>query len=392
MTKTLVLPYKPASESAKTLADLLGVLRMRVTESSIRDDSDTTIVNWGNSTTDLSHLPSVRVINPTRNVRLASHKGEFFERIAEWNRTNDYETVRIPDWTTRKSEANDWYRDGHDVVCRAVLQGHSGEGLSIANYDEEVGPSEAIPASKLYTKYVKKRDEYRVHVMGNVPFFVQRKAVPHGSRDTNYQIRNVANGFVFVIQDVNPNKQVLDQAVLAVKALGLDFGAVDVIWNERRQEATVLEVNTACALQSETNQERYKDALVKFMNGERIIPWDQPIPFFQNEANETALARLRRQAKLPVISPLRDDSFWESEELTISPELKHYLFAAVDSGLDHSAIVDFCNLDYEGYCPDFKVVARQGDLVRLEYWSEEYEEWRMMSFWAHWTHVGSNHE
>jgi glutathione synthase/RimK-type ligase-like ATP-grasp enzyme len=39
---------------------------------------------------------------------------------------------------------------------------------------------------------------------------------------------------------------------MAVAALGLDFGGVDVIWNERRQMAYVLEVNTACGLEGQT--------------------------------------------------------------------------------------------------------------------------------------------
>ena len=389
MRNTLVLPYKVGSESAKTLAKLLNLKRMRLEGSSVTDSPNKTIINWGNSTTDLSHLPSVKVVNKSYAVNWASDKLRFFTQISGYNAMGN-EVVNIPDWTTRKSEANDWYRDGHDVVCRAVLQGHSGEGLSIAKFDEDVQPSDAIPASKLYTKYVKKRDEYRVHVMGDTPFFVQRKAMTNVSSDVNWQVRNVANGFTFVVNNLNPDDKVLRQAVLAVKAIGLDFGAVDVVWNERRQEATVLEVNTACALQSETNQARYKEALTRFLNGERVLNWDEDLPL--DEESATPLARLRRQARLSVPSPLRDDSFWESEALTIGPELKHYLFAAVDDGLDHSAIEDFCNLDYEGYSPDFKVVAKQGDIVRLSYWSEEYDEWIIMPFWAHWTHVGSKYE
>jgi len=45
---------------------------------------------------------------------------------------------------------------------------------------------------------------------------------------------------------------VVEQASLAIAALGLDFGAVDIIWNNHYQLATVLEVNTAPGLEGQT--------------------------------------------------------------------------------------------------------------------------------------------
>ena len=41
-------------------------------------------------------------------------------------------------------------------------------------------------------------------------------------------------------------------ALAAMVASGLDFGAVDVIWNSRRLEAYVLEINSAPGLQGQT--------------------------------------------------------------------------------------------------------------------------------------------
>ncbi|MNY81884.1 hypothetical protein D3C86_2236870 [compost metagenome] len=48
--------------------------------------------------------------------------------------------------------------------------------------------------------------------------------------------------------------------MLAVNALGLDFGAADVIWNDHRKQAFVLEVNTAPGLTG-TTLEKYAKAL-----------------------------------------------------------------------------------------------------------------------------------
>ena len=47
-------------------------------------------------------------------------------------------------------------------------------------------------------------------------------------------------------------KQVKEQAVLSVKAVGLDFAGVDVIWNDKQKKAYVLEVNTAPGIEGQT--------------------------------------------------------------------------------------------------------------------------------------------
>jgi glutathione synthase/RimK-type ligase-like ATP-grasp enzyme len=65
-------------------------------------------------------------------------------------------------------------------------------------------------------------------------------------------VRNHVNGWVFCTQNVGIPDKALDYAVMAVAACGLDFGAVDIIWNESRQEAYVLEVNTAPGIEGST--------------------------------------------------------------------------------------------------------------------------------------------
>lgn len=276
MSKLVVLPYKTESASAKVVSDILGVKRMLVVGSKLKDSEETTIVNWGNSTTDLSGLPSVKVINKQEGIRKASNKRDFFRAIQDHNEVSD-SPISIPDWTEDSAVAKEWYESGHDVVCRHTLQGHSGEGIEVVKFREEVEAEHAVPEAPLYTKYVKKRDEYRVHVVAKEAIFVQRKGRERdddGSADINYQIRNHANGFIFLTQDLNPHKTVISESIKAVNALGLDFGAVDVIWNERRKAATVIEVNTACGLQSPSNILRYRHALKALLANEEQLPWD----------------------------------------------------------------------------------------------------------------------
>ena len=73
-----------------------------------------------------------------------------------------------------------------------------------------------------------------------------------------------------------PN-DVIHQATMAVGCLQLDFGAVDVIWNEAQKRAYVLEVNTAPGIEGTTLMRyasAFSSAIEKFRNGD----WDiQPM-------------------------------------------------------------------------------------------------------------------
>lgn len=289
MSKVLVVPYSSASESAKVVADMFSCKRMRLENSNIRDRDDLTLINWGNSTVDLSHLPSAKVFNKPENVKLASHKTKFFQTIEEHNeRASD--RVNIPDWTTSVRTARQWYNDGFDIVCRHTVQSHSGNGIELVGYNEDVRADQAIPKAPLYTKYMKKRDEYRIHVCNGEAIFVQRKAVDSSMNGvTNYQIRNRNNGFIFAIQNLDPDPSVLINAINAVKALGLDFGAVDVIWNERRQLATVIEVNTACGLRSESSRDRYYHALKSLIGYDPVTVRNEDVPSIPQSQTESSV-------------------------------------------------------------------------------------------------------
>lgn len=299
MSKVLVVPYSSASESAKVVADMFNCKRMRLENSNVRDRDDLTLINWGNSTVDLSHLPSAKVLNKPENVKLASHKTKFFQAIEDHNERASVK-VNIPDWTTSVRTARQWFNDGFDVVVRHTVQSHSGNGLELIPYCEDTRADQAIPKAPLYTKYMKKRDEYRVHVCNGEAIFVQRKAVDSSMNGVaNYQIRNRNNGFIFAIQNLDPDPSVLSNAVNAVKALGLDFGAVDVIWNERRQLATVIEVNTACGLHSETSKDRYYHALKSLMDSSPITVWNDSVPetlqsILSNEERSLVTNRVER--------------------------------------------------------------------------------------------------
>jgi glutathione synthase/RimK-type ligase-like ATP-grasp enzyme len=82
-------------------------------------------------------------------------------------------------------------------------------------------------------------------VVGDEVITYQKK-VPISSRtDHDYDIRTTAGGWGFeVVEDErNIPSNIDEECILAIKALGLDFGGVDVA--EVCNKAYVLEVNTA---------------------------------------------------------------------------------------------------------------------------------------------------
>jgi glutathione synthase/RimK-type ligase-like ATP-grasp enzyme len=259
MTKYRIYPYKQGSASAKKLAEALRGKVLKHVGSKYKPKRGDVVVNWGAGAPPV--LAPATILNA--DVRIAQCKLASLIKLAEAG-------VRVPDFVADgvnrihpERKVRDAVIDmGFPVVCRTKLRGHSGDGIVIANNAEE------LVDAPLYTKYVKKKDEYRVHVLKDNPFFVQRKARKLDHEQPNWLVRNLAGGFVFVeCPEEEVPDDVVNQAVRAIAALGLDFGGVDVIWNEREGKAYVLEVNTACGLEDRT-AEKYQQSLDNLFKGE----------------------------------------------------------------------------------------------------------------------------
>lgn len=248
-----IMPYKFGSKSARALAQALGVQRVRRDKGEFRNNFNHVILNWGSGVLPHFHKDNTRYINHPHKVEVASNKLKSFVEMQD--------KARTPEWTQSKEVASEWIREGHTVFCRTLLRGHSGRGiLSVSNV-------EGLVDCPLYVKYVKKKEEYRIHVCKvgkgyphaeGEPYYkvidvqLKRKRNELDNDDVNFQVRNAANGWVFCREGVEPPPDVVLQATAAVRALGLDFGAVDVGFNELKGEAYVFEVNTACGLEGTT--------------------------------------------------------------------------------------------------------------------------------------------
>jgi glutathione synthase/RimK-type ligase-like ATP-grasp enzyme len=258
-----VMPYKMASESAKALAEALEIKRVNKENTRVKGNPNKILVNWGNTILQHPELLKCTILNNPRAVEQTCNKLKFFQLFKAEDQNNI-----IPQWTESTQRAINWVTDDKEslVVARKVLTGHSGVGIQLFDYDYAV--DEGVPRALLYTKYIPKKDEYRIHFSRKTGiFFKQRKALVRGTEKPDFKIRNLAGGFIYANQDIETPKVVDNVAEVfynGMEAGGLDFGALDIIYNERQDKAYILEVNTAPGLSGRT-LEAYKDMLKVYL-------------------------------------------------------------------------------------------------------------------------------
>lgn len=258
---TKLIAYKAGSESAKLLSERLKIKRLKEEGSLFVAKAGDKIINWGRSTPHTVFDGAGQVLNRPEAIALASHKVKSF--LALNAAKADGKEIKIPENTVDRAVAFSWLTQGVDVVVRNIVQGHSGQGIEIHRAADlplyNVGNKE-FPNAPLYTAYIRKAEEYRIHVMNGEVFFIQRKArkldVP--DEDVNWQVRNLEGGFIYANQNVDVEDEAKRYAITAVEALGLDFGAVDIL-KTKRGNFFVLEVNTACGLAG-TTLDKYAEA------------------------------------------------------------------------------------------------------------------------------------
>lgn len=148
-------------------------------------------------------------------------------------------------WTSNKGVAKEWQDQGATIVARKILTGCEGSGIVI------IEPGDAIVDAPLYSKYINKIREYRVHATRDKAFATHMKIRDPKQEPKSWKVRSYANGFIFQRNNVAPNAVRDALAVQAVSILGLDFGAVDII-EDKNGKFYVLEVNTAPGIEGVT--------------------------------------------------------------------------------------------------------------------------------------------
>lgn len=239
MKSLYVYAYNAGSHGAQELADALGVSRIRHQGSKFRGAAHKRVINWGATEVPVE-VRKCNVANPPAAIANVNNKLRFFQRV-----TDAPIPPRTVPWTNSKSVAQEWLKKGV-VVVRKSLTGHSGHGIII------VEPGQSLPDAQLYTQYIPKSHEFRVHIVNGKVIDVQRKIRDPNSEPKDWKVRSHDNGFIFVRGGFTFPEDCSRESVKAFVASGLDFGAVDVIWSEKQRKAYVLEINSAPGLEGQT--------------------------------------------------------------------------------------------------------------------------------------------
>lgn len=249
LSRAVILPYKIASLSAKKLAvGLSEMLRLRVRrvkpDGLYRPKRRSLVVNYGSNSTPFWFNRARNSLNNPVACAYGGNKLSAFRKFREAG-------LAIPEFTTSYDEALGWFNAGDCVVCRTLLNAHSGRGIVLASQES----GRALVRAPLYVKYKKKRKEFRVHVFqGQVIDVCEKRRFRRERRPEHFDgfIRNHINGWVFARDNVVSPPDMAALSIGACRATGLDFGAVDIIWNERENKSYLLEVNTAPGLEGTT--------------------------------------------------------------------------------------------------------------------------------------------
>jgi len=219
------------------------------------------------------HVPARRTIisrkgNILRRGTEAYTREHFQVTINPLNKVEQFERfhtsgVSSPSFATSSENAR---RLGvKTLFARTLINSTNGRGIIEFNAEDQ-----HYPRAPLYTEYIPKKAEYRFHVFGDKVIDVQekRKKREFDADSRNTRVRNVNNGYVYCRDGVNPPDGAADLAINAVKAVGYQYGAVDLIYNEKRNQCYVLEVNSRPGLMG-TTLDRYADALIDMYKLER---------------------------------------------------------------------------------------------------------------------------
>ena len=255
----IIYPYKMGSKSSRVLSRALNTRRVHP-DRHYKPKPNHLIINWGSSHyPDWYNYTYNDVLNKPGYVALAANKRTTFNYFLASG-------VPHPEWTDDTECAQSWVDDGHRVYGRKTLTGHSGSGIILFD-SETICSSMECP---LYTKNIKAKHEYRIHIgtNGNTKVVIdyQQKKKRNGHEGGISGIRNHTNGWVYARENIEVPDVVTLAAMRAVDALGLNFGACDIGYNEREDKAYVYEVNTAPGLVG-TTLDKYVEYFKGYCHG-----------------------------------------------------------------------------------------------------------------------------
>ena len=168
--------------------------------------------------------------------------------------------VACPEYTFSKDTARDWLNSASVVFCRTLTRASEGRGIVVAETVDQ------LVDAPVYTKYMKKKREFRVHIFKDKIVQVVEKRKRSGwDADRDTRIRNTANGYVFCRTVDNIPEGLEQLALRASKVTQSDFRGVDIGYNERNSQLFVIEVNSAPGVEG-SNVTDYVNTILNYAN------------------------------------------------------------------------------------------------------------------------------
>ena len=110
------------------------------------------------------------------------------------------------------------------IFARTLINSTNGKG--IIEFEKD---TEQYPDAPLYTEYIPKKEEYRVHVFAGEVIDIQQKRKKRGFVDErNTRVRNMDNGYVYCRDNINLPDNIAGLAVSAVDSVDYLYGAVEI--------------------------------------------------------------------------------------------------------------------------------------------------------------------
>lgn len=177
----------------------------------------------------------------------AFHYGNGVSKLDQYKFFKD-KALPHPEWTQDAVLAKKWHAEGHTVLVRNRIKGQTGAGIQV------VLPTEAFPTSeaKVYTKYIKKKREFRVNLFKHKFVNMREKLKQASSESKDSHIRSSANGFTTT--HCRPMPEALRQRIIALAVAAApvsesDFIGVDICYNEYKDLVFLLEVNSGPSIE-----------------------------------------------------------------------------------------------------------------------------------------------
>lgn len=183
--------------------------------------------------------------------------GNLIDKCTQYRYFTDND-IPCPEYTFSREQACDWVSDGHVVFARTLTRASEGKGIVVAETVDQ------LVDAPVYTKYTKKKREFRVHIFKDQVVQVvekRKRSGWDGTRDT--RIRNTANGYVFCRNVDNIPTGLYELALKASLVTNSDFRGVDIGYNELKDQLFVIEVNSAPGIEG-SNVDDYVNTILSY--------------------------------------------------------------------------------------------------------------------------------